>query len=67
MSYNLGDGLEANVGIKSNDLDRNDRANNNINFYTGVNYSNKFNNIGEFFEKINNRFEKREKLIQDKK
>ena len=67
MSYNLGDGLGANVGIKSNDLDRNDRANNNINFYTGVNYSNKFNNLGEFFEKINNRFEKREKLIQNKK
>lgn len=70
MSYKIADGLGANIGIKSDAEDMKYKSQNsikNINFYTGVNYSNKFNNFGEFIDSLKYRFEKREKLEQDKK
>lgn len=70
MSYKIADGLGANIGIKSDADDIKYSAKDtvkNINFYTGVNYSNKFNTFSDFIDSIKNRFEKREKLEQDKK
>lgn len=71
VSYKINEGLDANIGIKSDNLDfisvNGEKIIYRINFYTGVNYSNKFNNISEFKDQLNNMFRKKEKLIQEKK
>lgn len=68
VSYKLAEGLGANIGIKSDTTGyKVPNSVKNINFYTGVNYSNKFNDFSEFIESIESKFEKREKLEQNKK
>lgn len=68
VSYKLAEGLGANIGIKSDTSGyKVPNSVKNINFYTGVNYSNKFNDFSEFIESIESKFEKREKLEQNKK
>lgn len=68
VSYKLADGFGANLGIKDagdNEYNEN-KFIKKFNFYTGVNYSNKFNNFEEFINSIKTKFEKREKLEHDK-
>lgn len=69
LSYEFDKGLGATIGIKSInrlDLSENNKENN-INFYTGINYSEKFQDFHYFIDDVKSKFEKREKLNQDKK
>ena len=70
LSYKITDGLDANLGIKSQDLGKSnvgtEKGIEKINFYTGVHYSNKFNDISEFTDKILEMFSKKEKLIEER-
>lgn len=61
LSYNLKNNLQANVGFKTTDGVRN----NDINFYTGLSYSNKFNDFSDFLNEIKGFFVRNEPLKKE--